>query len=219
MVGKSVLVTGSSGSLGSCLATVFAEHNYDVILHGRNEKNLSRLQKSIINKGFNCLKVVGDLRSEETLELLFKAAEEQNLSVLVNNAGVHCPGLSLEEISYNKIKEIIEVNLLAPVYLTKKLYPIFKKNLSGTIININSIVGLEQRKIRAIYAASKWGLRGFSKSFREEAEDYNIRVMEVYLCRIKTRSGSGEGIEPKHIAINIYESFKKQEKELIINNE
>lgn len=213
---KSVLITGSNKGLGKELAIVFANNNYDIILHGRNKMELEKVKKQISKTGVNCYSVSGDLKSNKTIEDLGRICRDKNVSVLINNAGLHCPYLPLEKINDDQINDIIITNLIAPIKLTKKIYKHFIKQGYGTVININSLSGLKNIRLRSIYSASKWGLRGFTDTFRSEAKEHNVRIIDVYPGRIKTKPEFTAGMEPHDVAQKIYNTFKSNRTDKIV---
>ncbi|MFC1931531.1 SDR family NAD(P)-dependent oxidoreductase, partial [Chloroflexota bacterium] len=79
------------------------------------------------------------------------------------------------------------------------------------IININSISGMEPNELKSIYCASKWGLRGFTDSFRLEAKNHKVRVLGVYPSRIKTKAHFTFGMETQEVAQKIYAAYKNTE--------
>jgi short-subunit dehydrogenase len=129
---------------------------------------------------------------------------------LVNSAGI---GLfePLETISITKIKSIIDINLTAPIILTKLLLPSLKMS-SGAVVNITSIEALRASKFSAIYSASKAGLRHFGASLFEEVRKSGVRVCSINpdlsdtdffkRNRLKFEPKSGEefAIDPREIA-------------------
>lgn len=226
MSGKSVLITGSSKGLGEELAVVFAMNNYGVILHGRNNEDLSRVEKKVAKIGVRCDILSGDLKLDKTIKGLYKLASKRNVSVLVNNAGIDLKTndagsglkLPLNEISDNQIDELLTTNLLALIKLTRRLYPLFLEKGKGTIVNINSVSGLECQELKSIYCASKWGLRGFTDSLRLEARKHGIRVVGVYPSRIKTKAYFPVGMEPREVALKIYNAYNSVDvNELILD--
>lgn len=182
---KTALITGSSKGLGRSLALVFAANSFNIILNGRDELGLEYSRKKVLENNVDCDVVKGDITSEDTIDRLFKAAEKRNLDILINNAGVHAQKL-IQDMNPEEVKRIIEVNLVAPVQLIMKLYPIFLKKKSGSIININSVAGKNPNEIEAAYCASKYGMAGFSKSFQFEANKNNVRVISIYLGAMNT---------------------------------
>ena len=130
--------------------------------------------------------------------------------MLINNAGITCPGLPLSDLSENKIENIIDINLKANIFLVKYLH-----SYINNIININSMVGLEPKKNRSIYAASKFGLRGFSQSFN--LEDISCNILDVYPTNIKTLPNRDNAMEVDFVLNKIYEAFISNHKELVID--
>lgn len=215
---ETVLITGASKGFGECLAVVFAKNGFDLIMQGRNKERLNKVLDKLKNYNVKCSIVEGDLRNEKTLNDLYNLAKENNISVLINNAAMVCPGLSIDKLSFEQIDEMICTNLIAPIKLAKLIYPLFQKNNSGTIININSIVGLEHKKNRTLYAASKWGLRGFGNSLRLEAKENGINVINVYLSKMMTEPADSFGMDPMEVAGKVYKSYKENNiEELIID--
>jgi len=214
---NSVLITGSSRGIGRCLAMTFAKKGYPVILHGRNMDYLKKVEEEIRKDNGKAFSVAGDLREEKTLEEIYMTTRRNGISVLVNNAAVTCPGLPLEKLSYEKIQEMIEINLHAPIKLTKRLYDLLEE-YHGTIININSLSGIENQKFRSLYCATKWGLRGFTDTLRLECSEKNIRIMGVYLSKIKNNQTDLVGLDLEKVCEEIYTSYKNENiDELIID--
>ncbi len=205
---KLVLITGSGHGLGRELALVFASHGYDILLTDRNKKDLDESRKKIGKLKVKYFTLLGDLRRTRTLDGLYKIAEKEGITLLINNAGVHCPKLPLEKLKGAQIDDLIMSNLVAPMSLTWRVYPLFLKNGRGTIININSLSGIENQRFRTIYSASKWGLRGFADSLRLETGEKSVRVLDIYPSRMKTRPEFTFGMEPKNVAQKIYQLYK-----------
>jgi len=202
------LITGSANGLGKELALVFTKNGFNTVLSDIDKDNLEIIKNEILKNNVECDLVVGDLKSDKVIKKLEGLSREKNVNLLINNAGLHCPYLSFEKISDKKIEEILITNLIAPIKLSKRIYNIFLEQGSGTIININSLLGIKHHRLRTVYSASKWGLRGFSDSLKIEANENNIRVIDIYPSRIKTRPEFEEGMDPKFVAQKIYESFK-----------
>jgi len=211
-----VLITGSAKGLGRELALVFAGNDYNIILQDRDRKSLREIEREIKKTGVDCKVVFGDLKSKKTLDDLYKISKKEKVSLLINNAGIHCPGLPLEKLDDKKIDDLLLVNLMAPVKLTQRIYSLFMELKRGSIINMNSLSGMENHKFRTVYCASKWGLRGFADTLRIEAKKNNIRILDVYPSRIKTRKEFKEGMEPGDVAKKIYKTFKNTKSDKLI---
>ena len=210
-----VLVTGSSKGLGEELALVFASNGHDIVLHGRNVVDLRGVEAELTSMGVRCTVVAGDLRSGECIESLARVAKESGVSVLINNAGVDLDEqyaetdlkLPFDEIEDRQIDEIVTTNLVALMKLTRRVYAHFLDKGRGTVININSISGLECHNLRTVYCASKWGLRGFTDTLRLEAEKKGIRVLGVYPSRIRTKPYFSYGMTPREVALKVYDTY------------
>ena len=202
---KCALVTASSKGLGKVIAKEFINQDYRVILHGRDENKLLATREEL---GSNVIDVViGDLRSDDVIEKLYEASKGQ-ISVLVNNAAIPCYGLPLDEMNEDQVWESLSTNLVAPIKLTQKIYPLLKQQGYGSIININSIVGKEPKKFRSVHSATKWGLKGFTKSLRIEAHEHNVLLINIYPTQIKTVKEHTFGLEPQEVAQDVFKCHK-----------
>ena len=202
---KCALVTASSKGLGKAIAKEFINQDYRVILHGRDENKLLATREEL---GSNVIDaVIGDLRSDVVIEKLYEASKGQ-ISVLVNNAAIPCYGLPLDEMNKDQVWESLETNLVAPIKLTQKIYPLLKQQGYGSIININSIVGKEPKKFRSVHSATKWGLKGFTKSLRIEAHEHNVLLINIYPTQIKTVKEHTFGLEPQEVAQDVFKCHK-----------
>lgn len=185
---KTVLITGSSRGLGARLALAYAREGYNIILHGRNEKRLLKVQEDIIfspDYEGHCYVVIGDITLEKTIVSLEQIAEQCNIDVLINNAGTYMNS-TFKNMTSTEIKNVMDTNLAAPIKLTKIIYPIFVEKKSGLIINISSVAGKNPNEMEAIYCASKYGLRGFMDSFQIEANKNGVKIINVYLGAMQT---------------------------------
>jgi len=137
-----VLITGASKGLGRELALAFAKSGVDVIVHGRDEGDLAEVERRVTACGVTCEVVRGELTDEETLDRLELAGSRAEVEVLVNNAGIYW-NESLAEMTPSSLRRVLDVNLVAPILLTQRLLPVFKKNGSGLVVSINSFAGLQ----------------------------------------------------------------------------
>ena len=207
---KCALITASSKGLGRAIAREFALNGYDIILNGRDEERVYDTQFYINHQLLEdviCESVIGDLRSDDTIQKLYDVSKGQ-ISVLVNNCAIPCYGLPLDKMSDEQIWNSLETNLVAPIKLTQKIYPLLKEQGYGSIININSIVGKEPKKFRSVHSATKWGLKGFTKSLRQEAFDHNVHLINVYPTRIKTIKDFTYGLKPSKVADEVFKSHR-----------
>lgn len=211
---KTVLITGSNRGLGKELALLFAIKGYDIILHGRDKDRLREVENNLHNISLGLKNkiewetVAGDLLLLDTINKLYRAAEKRSVDILINNAGIYA-SKPFKDMDIEEAENIIYVNLIVPIWLTKRIYPIFLKKKSGLIININSIAGKNPNDKEAVYCASKHGLRGFTSSFQFEAMKNNVRVISIYLGAMRSSMTEGRGdpeklIQPEEAANGIY---------------
>jgi len=192
---KTVLITGSSKGLGAALAVAFSRYQYAVILHGRCSDDVSGVRSILEKNGSTVYTVIGDLLEEETIDELVECAIDNHVDIVVNNAGMYL-NKPFSSMRMSEFKDVININLIAPVSITHKIFDWFKKNKQGIIVNINSIAGKKGSDGEAAYCASKFGLRGFSESIQFEATRNGIRVIDVFLGAMKTEMTSNrEGTE------------------------
>jgi len=182
---QTVLITGSSRGLGRSLAIHFARNGYNTILHGRDELELQSVAEQVFRHNGHCDLVQGDLRADETILTLVETAERRNIDMLINNAGIYL-NAPFQDTNPEDLRRLIEVNLLAPMLLTRRVFPILQRKQSGLIVNINSLAGKSSNDRESAYCASKHGLRGFTRSIQFEANRYNIHVIDVYLGTMNT---------------------------------
>jgi 3-oxoacyl-[acyl-carrier protein] reductase len=174
---QKVLITGSSRGLGLAIAKILA-NEYDLILHASKEESFTQI---IPNSTLLC----ADLSDTEQVEAFCKNLKKQHgadLYAVINNAGVNFD----KSIIFQPLREIdamINVNLKAPILISKTAMKIFSVKKKGVIINISSCVGESGNAFQSIYAATKAGLVAFSKSLAKEAgalnAEHEIRVLSV----------------------------------------
>jgi len=194
---RTVMITGASGGLGVPLASEFGARGYDLVLHHN---------KSELPCADSLFTIRGDLRSFDTLCELAGFVDRDGLDVLVNNAGIHTVG-PFQDMSQYEIRETIEVNLVAPILLTKLVWKSLKRN-SGIVVNINSLAGLNGSNGETAYCASKHGLAGFSKALQFDGTRDGVRVLDVFVGAMKTamtvyRAGQENFIDPVDVARTI----------------
>jgi short-subunit dehydrogenase len=179
---RTVLVTGASAGFGSHLAHAFAHAGFVVVLHGRDEKKLRAVRDEIFEKEkIECPVVVADLRETDGVAAVTAALRSYSVNTLINNAGVN-PELDRGGTmgSTKDIAEVISTNASAAIALCCAAFEQFKTLGDGTIININSVAGLRGSAHEPLYAASKFGLRGFSESVKEDWLKEGVKMIDVY---------------------------------------
>ena len=174
LAGKSALVTGASGGIGSAIARTLHGSGAVVALTGRNVDALAALAGEL---GERAHVIVGDLADAEAVAAVAKAAEEAlgTVDILVNNAGLTRDNLMIR-LKDDDWLAVLEVNLTAAFRLSRAVLRGMMRNRWGRIISITSIVGVTGNPGQANYAASKAGMIGMSKSLAAEIASRGITV-------------------------------------------
>ena len=182
--GLRALVTGASSGIGLGCAVALAEAGADVVLASRNIKALSEAAEAIIIKGFSAETLQLDISDLVSIDNVLK--EQKPFDVLVNSAGLgrHTPSL---ETSAEDFDEVMDVNLKGAYFLTQSIAKaLIKAKKPGSLINISSQMGHVGGVDRAVYAASKHAVEGFTKAMAIEWGRHQIRVNTICPTFIRT---------------------------------
>lgn len=170
--GKRILVTGASGGLGQAIARALASHGATLVLSARNEEVLTKLAEETGGEV-----VVADLAVRADVAKL--AALVGDLDVLIANAGVGDDS-PFTEVTDAEIDARIDVNLRAPISLaTAFAQAHIAAGTPGHIVFVGSLSGLVATPETRMYNATKFGLRGYSHSLRQDLADHQIGVTHV----------------------------------------
>ena len=182
--GLRALVTGASSGIGLGCAVALAEAGADVVLASRNIKALSEAAEAIIMKGFSAETLQLDISDLVSIDNVLK--EQKPFDVLVNSAGLgrHTPSL---ETSAEDFDAVMDVNLKGAYFLTQSIAKaLIKAKKPGSLINISSQMGHVGGVDRAVYAASKHAVEGFTKAMAIEWGRHQIRVNTICPTFIRT---------------------------------
>ena len=175
LTGKTALVTGASGGIGSAIAAALAGQGARVALSGTREDALKAVAAEI---GGDCAILPCNLGDAASVEALVPAALEAlggKIDILVNNAGVTRDGLIMR-MKDEDWADVIRINLEAAFRLCRAAAKPMMKARHGRIITITSVVGTTGNPGQANYAASKGGLTAMSKALAQELASRNITV-------------------------------------------
>lgn len=196
---QTILVTGASSGFGLLVATQLHNKGYQVIGTSRNpERYQAGVPFTLME-----LDIANDHSIENFSKQLFNSTSR--LDVLINNAGFYLSGLA-EETTIEQGRGQLETNFWGTVKLTHALLPHFRKQRSGKIITVGSIMGLLSFPNAAYYAASKHALEGYFKSLRFELSEFNIRVCLVEPMGFKTNLMSSSTVA--HGKIDDYNPYR-----------
>lgn len=176
-----ILISGGSDGLGKAIATQLSPSHHVIILARQPDK------LKLLAAQLKCDYVVADVTDYPSLQTAVSQVIDQHgpLDVLINNAGIWMQG-PLEDGDYQQIEEVIRVNTLGTIFLTKLVLPAMKSRHGGKIINIVSQDGLQAKKMRSVYSASKWAITGFTRCLREDLLGQGVGVTGVFPGLINT---------------------------------
>ena len=183
---QTALVTGASSGIGRETAIRLAESGYDVIVAARRLERLQELAKRYSRLTPRQV----DLSEPKDTEAFCQYLEglKVPVSVLINNAGYATRGV-LEDVALKDIRRLYEVNLFALIRVTQACLPGMRKQRSGTVINVSSIVGKFPFAGSGVYASSKYAVEGITDALRVELAPYGIKVVAIRPGAIATEFG------------------------------
>lgn len=172
VAGATVLLTGATGGLGGTIARVLAGRGAQLVISGRRRELLEPLAEEIGARA-----IPADLATHGEPERL--AAEAGAVDVFVSNAALPGSG-PLAEYSVEHVDRALDVNLRAPVVLTNRLLPGMLERDHGHLVFMVSLLAKVAQPGNALYAASKYGLRGFAQSLRADLVESGVGVSSVF---------------------------------------
>ena len=180
LAGKVAIITGAGQGVGLGIAQAFADAGADLAISGRDAGKLQGVATQLRSRGVKVLVVAGDVRKRASANALVAATAEEfgKIDVLVNNAQSSVPGTPLESIDDATIALTLESGLLGTIYHMQAVFPQMKEH-GGSIINFGSREGMHGGVGFGIYAATKEGIRGWSRTAAREWGKYKIRVNVV----------------------------------------
>ena len=179
--GKRVLVTGGSSGIGLAIANAVLAKGAKVAITGRRASVLTAAVDELRKVGGSVAGIVADVGTAEgRTETLTGALEALGgLDILVNNAGGVRAG-RLEATTEVEIETMLNVDLLAPILLTRAALPSLRASGDAMVVNVTSGIVLMGAPFHATYAAAKAGLARFGEALRRELKGEGIHVLTVY---------------------------------------
>lgn len=179
--GRRAVVTGASRGIGRALAQRLGRLGAEVLLVARDSPTLHEAAAETGGRAMPC--DLADPRAREGL--LAAVADEGSVDLLINNAGISEVG-HLLDLDYPTIERIVQVDLLAPMHLSRGLVPGMLEQGFGHIVNVSSMAAVMSPPGLVTYAAAKAGLSAYTAGLRQDLRDTPVRFTTVHLGSVPT---------------------------------
>lgn len=196
LTGKIALITGGTHGIGLAIGKELGQAGARVCVNGRSEEKLAACVAEYRSAGVEVFTLVFDVTDEQAVDQGISKIEQElgPVDILVNNAGI-IKRIPILEMGISDFKEVLEVDLVAPLILAKRVAPGMIARRSGKIINICSMMSVYGRNTVSAYASAKGGLKLLTSSMCCEWARYNIQI---------------NGIGPGYIATNLTAPIRKE---------
>lgn len=215
------LVTGASSGIGYELARLFAGDGYDVIITATTIAGLERTAEAVRATGAAVHMVAADLTRYDGVEALFAEVEASGrpLAAAALNAGVGLGGYFLDSTELSRELDLIQLNVVSQVHLTKRLLPNMVKQGAGKLLYTASISGTMPTPYEAVYGGSKAFLISFVEAVKSEIKDSGVSITLLLPGEVDTpfwhragmdttKLGMGEKAAPTKVAQEGYDAMK-----------
>lgn len=175
-----IIITGASSGIGAATARCLAHENVCLTLAARRADRLKGVASDVEKLGSEALIVPTDVTNRADIHHMVQSTLDcwGRVDVLLNDAGISYDE-PLVDLEPDKIRNEVQVNLIALIECTQAVLPVMLKQKSGHIINVASIEGLIATPGSSVYCATKFGVFGFSNSLRRQLRGSGIHVSAV----------------------------------------
>ncbi len=179
--GGVALITGAASGIGASLAIALAKHSCDLALADLNEGDLGQVAREVSQLGVSVSTHKLDVADSDAVAAFPRVIKSRHgrLTILVNNAGVALNG-QFDQVSLDDFKWLMDINFWSVVGMTKAFLPMLRREPASHIVNMSSLLGIVAAPGQAAYCSSKFAVRGFSESLRQELADSSVTVTAVH---------------------------------------
>ena len=181
MKNKVAMITGASVGIGRAVALQMAERGAKLVLVDFNAETLNALEREL--KAYDCepLCFVCDVSNEQSVNQAAKKAFERfgKIDILINNAGVWRNFESFMDVSIEKWKTFLDINVMGIVYCTRAVLPKMIKNGYGRIVNVASVAGVYGNANMTMYSATKGAVISMTKALAKEVAEKGVVINSV----------------------------------------
>lgn len=178
---KVIIITGGSGGLGRAIADDLAKSGAKVEICSNDKKGLAEICNRIKKKGNLCNYTLVDVTVQDEIHSFVRKvlAKHKKIDILINCVGWIFKPKAIEEVSEEEYDQNFDINTKSIFLFSRAVLPIMKRQKSGMIINITSTAGIRANPLFAIYAASKFAVRGLTQAIGKSLADSNIFYLSV----------------------------------------
>ena len=208
---ETALITGASSGIGLELAKIFAQSGHNLILVARSESKLNKLREELVQQhSVHVEMIIADLAKADAAAQLVDEVNKRKLvvDILINNAGFGELG-KFSEISTDRQINMIQLNVVTLVHLTRLLLPEMLKRKSGGILNVGSTAAFQPGPNMAVYYATKAFVLSFSEAIHEELQGSGVKVVCLSPGPTETGFGKDSGLDKaKMFTANVMSAAK-----------
>ncbi len=175
--GKTALITGGTHGIGMAIAKTLGEAGAKIAVNDISEEKLVSCKREYANTGLDVYTLIFDVTDENAVDKGIAEIEENvgPIDILVNNAGI-IKRIPILDMPVNDFKQVIDIDLVAPLIVAKRVVPGMIKRRQGKIINMCSMMSVYGRNTVSAYASAKGGLKLLTANMCCEWAKYNIQV-------------------------------------------
>ena len=176
---KVALITGAGRGIGRATAELFAREGAKVVLCSRTKRQLAETMSSIASIGGEAVARVADIGIAREAEALVRLAVTHygSLDILINNAGILGPRVSVIEYPHREWTQVLRINLNGTFFMSQAAAKVMALQGAGSIITVSSSVGRQGRGLWGAYAVSKFGVEGLSQVMADELQSAGVCVV------------------------------------------
>jgi len=185
---KVVIVTGASSGIGKATALAFAQECAKTVLVSRSREKLESVADEIRGFNENVLVLPTDVSSKDEVDMMVEKVISKfgRIDILFNNAGNSYVGPIGNENFVKDTKEMLDVDFMGTVYTTRAVLPLLKKQGSGHIMNMSSVVGRKAFPHFGGYSSAMHAITAFTDSMRQELRGSGIGVSTIHPALTQT---------------------------------
>jgi len=201
---KTILVTGAGSGIGKELVLALLKKGAKVAAVDIHQETLQELKESVSEKKEHLATYVVDISNKIAVENLPKeiAAKQGSIDAIINNAGIIQPFVRVNDLDYEAINRVMNVNFFGTLYMVKAFLPLLLKRPEAHIVNISSMGGFLPVPGQSVYGASKAAVKLLTEGLYAELKETNVRVSVVFPGATQTNITKNSGLKELKISEN-----------------